>query len=91
MNGTAELLQHDFQRRVLGKLDHEHAGLHTDVARVWGTYRENTGPALEGWAGISGRPGGPLPWGGAEGSGKKADTELPVHSTGIRLLTCEGI
>lgn len=37
MNGTAQLLQHDLQGGVLGKLDHEHAGLHTDVAGVWGT------------------------------------------------------
>ena len=47
MNGTTKFLQHDFQRGVLGKLDHEHAGLHSDVARVWGTYRRDIGPALE--------------------------------------------
>ena len=39
MNGTAQLLQHDIQGGVLGKLDHEHAGLHSDVAGVGGTYR----------------------------------------------------
>ena len=27
-------LQHDLEGRILGKLDHEHAGLHTDEARV---------------------------------------------------------
>lgn len=32
VNGTAKFFQHDFQRGVLGKLDHEHARLHADVA-----------------------------------------------------------
>lgn len=41
MDGTAQLLQHDLQGGVLGKLDHEHAGLYSDVARVWGTYRRH--------------------------------------------------
>lgn len=30
--GTAKLVERDFQRGVLGELDHEHAGLHPDIA-----------------------------------------------------------
>lgn len=80
VNGTAQFLQHDFQRGVLRKLDHEHACLHADVARVWGTYGK-MGSVLEGWAGIPGRPRPGWPshgtGGGAEDSGgEKADTPL---------------
>lgn len=80
VNGTAEFLQHDFQGRVLGKLDHEHAGLHADVARVGGTYQRNTGPALEGWLAPA--------WGAGEDSGgERADTQRTAQAAN---LTCEG-
>lgn len=83
MNGTTQFLQHDFQRGVLGKLDHEHAGLHADVARVWGTYGKN-GVCVRG-LGLQ-----PLAWAGGgageESGGEKADTPL-LSSTGTRLLT----
>ena len=34
-------LQHDLEGRILGKLDHEHAGLHTDEARIRCTCHPN--------------------------------------------------
>lgn len=32
VNGVAQFLQHHIQRGVLRQFDHEHTGLHTDVA-----------------------------------------------------------
>lgn len=39
VDGVPQFLQHHIQRRVLGQFDHEHAGLHTNVARVRLTWR----------------------------------------------------
>lgn len=40
VDGVSQLLQHHLQGGVLRQLDHEHAGLHADVARVWLTLRD---------------------------------------------------
>lgn len=40
VDGISQLLQHHLQGGVLRQFDHEHAGLHTDVARIWLTLKD---------------------------------------------------
>lgn len=39
VDGVSQFLQHHIQRGVLGQFHHEHTGFHTNVARVWLTWR----------------------------------------------------
>ena len=41
MDGIAQFLQHHIQRSVLGQFHHEHTGFHSNVARVWLTWKGN--------------------------------------------------